>query len=109
MHELGIAQSIVDAVLDAVEEPRITRLELQIGKLSGVVADALRFCFDLVTEGTALQGARLDIVEVPGRGDCRACGASFELHDPIVLCACGSADVEIGSGQQLRIAAVDVG
>ncbi|MBB5152573.1 hydrogenase maturation nickel metallochaperone HypA/HybF [Saccharopolyspora phatthalungensis] len=109
MHELGITQSIVDAVLDAIEEPRITRLQLEIGKLSGVVPDSVRFCFDLVASGTALDGARLDIVEPPGRGACRSCGHTCEFDDPIVLCPCGSADVQVRSGRELKITAVDVG
>lgn len=108
MHELGITQSVVDAVLDAVEEPRITRLQLEIGTLSGVVPDSVRFCFDLVAEGTPLEGAYLDIVEPTGRGRCRVCGAEFELPDPIVLCACGSADVAVLAGQELRVRSVEV-
>lgn len=108
MHELGITQSVVDAVLDAVEEPKITRLELEVGKLSGVVCDSVRFCFELVAEGTALEGARLDIVEPPGRGTCRACGGELELDDPIALCDCGSADITVVAGRELRVKAVEV-
>ncbi|MDR7303366.1 hydrogenase maturation nickel metallochaperone HypA/HybF [Haloactinomyces albus] len=108
MHELGITQSIVEAVLDVVEEPRITRLQLEIGRLSGVVPDSVRFCFDLVAEGTALDGAQLDIVEPEGRGSCRRCGAEFEVPDLIVLCPCGSADVAVLEGRELRVRSVEV-
>lgn len=108
MHELGITQSVVDTVLDAVAESRITRLRLEIGALSGVVPDAVRFCFDVVVTGTALEGAELDIVHSPGRGACRECGAEFELRDVIVLCDCGSADVAVLDGQQLRVTSVEV-
>ncbi|RCW40389.1 hydrogenase nickel incorporation protein HypA/HybF [Halopolyspora algeriensis] len=108
MHELGITQSVVEAVLDAVAEPRITRLQLEIGKLSGVMPDSVRFCFDLVAQGTALEGACLDIVEPAGSGRCHACGIECELSDPIVLCSCGSADVTVLSGQRLRVRSVEV-
>ncbi len=108
MHELGITQSVVDAVLESVGEPRIARLQLEIGKLSGVVPDAVRFCFDIVASGTALEGARLDIVEPSGRGSCRDCGAEFDLDDVIVLCECGSADVAVLAGRQLRVRSVEV-
>ncbi len=108
MHELGITQSVVDAVLDAVDEPRISLLRMEIGRLSGVVPDSVRFCFDLVVEGTALEGALLEIVEPAGQARCRSCGAPFEVEHPIVLCRCGSADVEVLSGRELRIKAVEV-
>lgn len=108
MHELGITQSIVEAVLDAVGERRIVRLWLEIGRLSGVVPDAVRFCFDLAAAGTALEAAELDIDEPAGRGECRECGVEFEVDTPIVLCACGSADVAVLAGRELRIRAVEV-
>ena len=108
MHELGITQSIVETVLDSVGQRRITGLCLEIGALSGVVSDSVRFCFDIVAQGTALEGARLNIVEPPGRGCCRECGADFELDDLIVLCPCGSADVAVTAGRQLRVTSVEV-
>ena len=108
MHELGITQSIVETVLDSVGQRRIIGLCLEIGALSGVVSDSVRFCFDIVAQGTALEGARLNIVEPPGRGCCRECGADFELDDLIVLCPCGSADVAVTAGRQLRVTSVEV-
>ncbi|ASU79317.1 hydrogenase nickel incorporation protein HypA [Actinopolyspora erythraea] len=108
MHELGITQSVVDAVLEAVPEPRVTRLELEVGKLSGVVPDSVRFCFDLVVSGTALEGARLDIVTPAGSGRCRDCDRLVVLEDQLAVCDCGSLDVEVVSGRELRIRAVDV-
>lgn len=109
MHELSITQSVVEAIVDRVAGARVSRVRLEIGKLSGVVPDSVRFCFDLVTDGTTLQGARLDIEEPSGRAHCTRCGTSFDTDDPIVLCPCGSADVEVLAGQELRIRSVEVG
>ena len=61
MHELAITEGVVDAVTGRLPGTRITWVRLEIGALSGVVADSVRFCFDLVTEGTDLEGARLEI------------------------------------------------
>lgn len=108
MHELAITESVVAAVSDHVGTARVMRVQLQIGKLSGVVPDSVRFCFDICTEGTALAGARLDIVETPGRAQCRDCEATIELHDPIALCSCGSANLQLLAGQELRIVEVEV-
>ncbi len=108
MHELAITQAVVGAVLERVPGATVTCVRLDIGALSGVVPDSVRFCFDLVTEGTSLAGARLEITQCAGRCVCRACGAEFEPDDLIALCPCGSADVAVISGQQLQIASVEV-
>lgn len=108
VHELGITQSVVETVLESVEAPRITGLQLEIGRISGLVPDSVRFCFDLVVEGTALEGARLEIVEPPGRVRCRACDAEFDVVEMVALCECGSVDLDVLSGRQLRIRSVEV-
>ena len=108
MHELAITQSVVDAVAERLPGQRVTCVSLEIGALSGVVADSVRFCFDLVTEGTTLEGAALEITEPVASCECRACARVFEPDGPIVLCPCGSADVTVLSGQDLRIKSVQV-
>lgn len=108
MHELAITQSVVDAVAERFGDSRVLAVRLAIGKLSGVLPDAVRFCFDLVAEGTPVAGARLDIDEPSGRGACRRCGREFDIDQPILLCPCGSADVELISGGELRISSVEV-
>jgi hydrogenase nickel incorporation protein HypA/HybF len=108
MHELAITEQIVSGVSERVGDQRVTRVVLEIGRLSGVVPDAVRFCFDLCAEGTSLAGARLDIVQLSGRGRCRACGEEAEIDDPLALCGCGSADLDVRGGQELRIREVEV-
>jgi hydrogenase nickel incorporation protein HypA/HybF len=108
VHELGITQSVVDAVTQRLPGTRVSCVRLDVGALSGVVADSVRFCFDLVTEGTSLAGARLEINQTPGRCRCLACDAEFEPDDSLLLCPCGSAEVTVLSGQELTIASVQV-
>ncbi len=108
MHELAIAESLVDAVTEQLPGQRIREVRLEIGALSRVVADALLFCFDLATEGTALEGASLEITEPGIQCECRTCGQTFDPDGPILLCPCGSADVKVLSGQQLSITTVRV-
>jgi hydrogenase nickel incorporation protein HypA/HybF len=108
MHELAITQSIVDAVAERFGERRISGVRLEIGRLSGVLPDAVRFCFDLVAEGTAVAGARLDIDEPAGRACCRECAREFEADYPILLCPCGSARVDVVAGGELLIRSVEV-
>jgi hydrogenase nickel incorporation protein HypA/HybF len=108
MHELALTQYIVDAVLDKVGDAQVERVRLEIGRLSGVAVDALRFCFELVADGTPLQEAQLDIDEPPGLGHCRSCDQDVRFEQPVLLCPCGSANIELSSGQQLTIVAVEV-
>lgn len=108
MHELSIAESVVEAVLERTGERPVTVVRLSVGKLSGVVPDALTFCFELATAGTALEGAALEIVEMSGRAHCRRCDQDFQKDDLILLCECGSADVDVVAGRELSVTSVEV-
>ncbi|MBA8823580.1 Zn finger protein HypA/HybF involved in hydrogenase expression [Saccharopolyspora lacisalsi] len=66
MHESGITRSAVEALLDAGEQSRTTRPESEVDELSGVVPDSVRFCFGLVVEGAALDGAPSTSPSRPG-------------------------------------------
>jgi hydrogenase nickel incorporation protein HypA/HybF len=107
MHELGIAQEVV-ALVAADARGKVTRVVLEIGKLSAVLPDAVRFCFDLCSDGTSLAGAELDIIEVPGRARCRACGREVVLEGPLEGCDCGGYDLEWLSGAELRVKEYEV-
>lgn len=108
MHELSIMQGLVDAVLDRTGERPVAAVNLRVGSLSGVLPDAMRFCFDVVSAGTPLAGARLQIDEPQGVARCRSCAEEFVLADLILLCPCGSADVEVLSGRELMLMSVEV-
>ncbi len=108
MHELAITEGLVDAVTERLPGQRVTCVRLEIGALSGVAADSVRFCFDLVTEGTSLEGAALEIALPPAVCNCRLCGMDFEPDGPIAICPCGSAEVTVLAGQDLKITSVQV-
>jgi hydrogenase nickel incorporation protein HypA/HybF len=108
MHELAIAESVLDSILERTGERQVREIRLEIGKLSGISADSLRFCFELVAAGTGVDGAELDIDEPPGRAHCVTCSEEFLLSDRILLCACGSSDVRVLGGDELRIVSVEV-
>lgn len=109
MHELSLTQAVVDAVAEKLGDTPIARVTLEIGRLSGVVVDSVRFCFPVVAQGSTLEGADLVIIEPPGAARCRDCGAAFELDDPILLCpGCGGANVTVDTGDELRIRSVEV-
>ncbi len=103
MHELGITQEIVSIVSQRADGAKVARVVVEVGKLCAVLPDALAFCFELCAQGTALEGAMLEVVEIPGRAACRACGDEVVLERPFGRCACGSSDLQWLSGEELRI------
>ena len=73
-----------------------------------ILPDSIRFCFDLCSEGTVAEGARLEILEIPGRARCRECGEEFVLEQPFGRCDCGSTDLEWLSGDELKVKELEV-
>ena len=108
MHELAITQAIVEAAAARSGGAKVVRVVVEIGKLSGVMPDALRFCFGPCCEGTPLAGATLDVEEPPGLAACRACGDRFALEALFGACACGSRDLDLISGRELRVREMEV-
>lgn len=108
MHELGITRNIVSIVEEAAKGRRVRRVTLDIGQLSGVAPDAILFCFDIVAEGTLLDGARLDINRIPGRVRCRSCGADFDTATLYAACACGCRAVDRLQGEELNIREMEI-
>ena len=109
MHELAIAESIVGAVCEKADGRPVRRVTVRIGALTAVVPDAMRFCFDLAVEATVADGAELAIDHRPGAACCRNCGLDVRLESPILLCPCGSADLEVTGGRELQIVSMEVG
>jgi hydrogenase nickel incorporation protein HypA/HybF len=79
MHELGIVQEVIDLVTEHARGARVKRVVLEIGKLTAVSAEAIRFSFDVCRADTVAEGAELQIVETPGRARCQAWGANWFL------------------------------
>lgn len=107
MHELSIAQSLLDIVLEEAAKhgvSRVTKVVVKVGKFTGVVPSALTFSFDMIKEDTMAAEAVLDIEEVPLMGVCHACGADLDMAEPVFACtACGSDDIKVTQGQELYI------
>jgi hydrogenase nickel incorporation protein HypA/HybF len=109
MHELAIAESVIETIRDKTGDRTVLVIRLEIGTLAGVLVDSLRFCFELAAADTPLAAAELQISQPVGMAHCRTCGADFGVSDLILLCECGSVDVDVLDGQQLRISSVEVG
>jgi hydrogenase nickel incorporation protein HypA/HybF len=109
MHELSIAEAIVAIVDRHAEGRRVSRVEVSVGHLRQVVPTALSFAFELVAQGTALEGAELVLEHVPAAGRCRACAAESGLDGfPLACRECGAHDVEVIAGEELLVESLDL-
>ena len=105
---MSIVQSVIETVAERAGDARVLRVTRQIGRLSAVLPDAVRFCFEVAREGTALEGAELAIVQTEGLARCRGCGAEVRASDPLAQCACGGCDLEWLAGHELLIRSMEV-
>ena len=103
MHEMSICQNIVAIVAEHAKTQKVRRVRLEIGKLSCVMPEALTFCFDVVAQGTVLEGAVLEIIEIEGLAKCLDCGAEVKLVALAGHCACGSRNLQQLAGDELNI------
>ena len=109
MHELSITRSVVGIVSERAQGQKVLRVTLEVGRLSGMWSEAIRFCFDLCTKGTPLEGATLQIVDVTGRGVCAACGAEPVMTMPLGRCPlCHEPSLRIVAGTELKIKEMEV-
>lgn len=108
MHEVGITQTIVDIVAENAKGAKVQRVSLEIGKLAAIMPDAIKFCFDVCSQGTVLEGATLEIIEIPGLARCRQCGAKVTIEESYSICDCGSMELDIISGEELKIKEIEV-
>ena len=112
MHEMSIAMNIVNIACKEAEKANATSIsiiELDVGKLSGVMVDSLNFCYESVCKGTLAEGSELMINELQAMAACKKCGESFEIESFMALCPkCESYEIDILQGRELKLKAVSV-
>jgi hydrogenase nickel incorporation protein HypA/HybF len=112
MHELSVAQALVEQVENIVREQHAnsaTLIRVRIGALSGVVAELLASAFSLAAAGSAAEHAEMVVVEAPIRVRCQTCGAETEAKANRLLCgACGDWHTQVISGDELILESVEL-
>ena len=107
MHEISLLEQVRDILLEhsiSQDFTKVSQVTLEVGALSCVEEEALRFGFDVVMQGSLAEGAELTIICINGLGFCQVCQQSVSiqsLHDPCVLC--GSFGVKVVQGEEMRI------
>lgn len=109
MHEVSISRSIADTIRHHAEGRPVERVRVELGQLRQIVPSTLSHCWELVVEGTDLDGVALDVTVVPATIECRACGQRRQLLDAVFVCdACGGDRVAIVSGEEFLISSFDL-
>jgi len=112
VHELAITQNILDIVLDeakAAQASKITRINLVIGELSGVVSDCVLFHFDFLKKDNAAETATIDFRLVPAELRCRDCLTNFKPKDSAWVCPnCQSTRLDVISGRECYVESIEV-
>jgi hydrogenase nickel incorporation protein HypA/HybF len=112
MHELSVAQSIVEIIQKHVPESeweRVAAVRLKIGTIAGVVPESLEFSFQAIIAESACKNARLEIESIPFQIHCNACNTTSENEAGFTLCStCGSTDTKILSGSELYITEIEI-
>jgi hydrogenase nickel incorporation protein HypA/HybF len=112
MHELSIAQSIVDIIRQYVPDDQaesVRLVKIRVGPLAGVVPDSLDFCFGAIVADTKLRKARLDIEATRLRSQCTGCDEAFEVEEASFICPrCGSGEIKVVSGTELQVVEIEL-
>ncbi len=113
MHELSIALSMIDMAAEEAARrggARVHAIHLRLGRLSGVVKEALLFSYDVACEGTTLEGSRLVIEEVPVAVYCPVCRAETTLDSVQMFCCrvCGTPTPEVVRGKELEVTGLEI-
>lgn len=112
MHEMSLCEGIRGIVEDQARRHgfvAVKVLRLEIGRFAGVEKAALGFAFDVVMRGSAAEGARLEILDLPGRALCYDCGEEAVIEDRFDPCPlCGGGRLMPVGGDEMRIKDMEV-
>lgn len=112
MHEMSLAEGIVQIVEDtarAHDAQAVRAVWLELGALSHVELESLRFSWDVVRRGTVAADARLEVVATPGRAWCMPCGDTVALARLGDACPrCGSHQLQVTQGEEMRVKEIEI-
>ncbi len=112
MHELSIAQNILEIVQQSVPEAEasaVRYVRVRVGQLSGVVPESLDFCFSALVSDTNWQRATLDFEQTPATFRCKECSHHYQDEDMTFICPiCKSKNIELTSGKELELVEIEL-
>lgn len=108
MHELGLAEGVLETVRRRAGGRAVIRVRVRAGVRHGVDERSMAQAFRFVAEGTEADGAALDLVTVPVRLVCRGCGHTADTYDVLAICPnCASDSVDLTGGDELILESLE--
>ena len=112
MHEITLCQNVIGQLEAAANREKfstVKKIWLDIGALSHVTEEAMRFAFDIVTKDTLATNAILEIRKIPAQGHCERCHKISAMTQRYEPCSeCGNFPLVVVSGEELRIKNIEV-
>lgn len=112
MHEMSLCESVLQILEENAKRQEFDAVKtvwLEIGELSGVEVEAMRFSFEVVTRGTLADHARLEIIAVPGEAWCMQCSKKVSVMQRFDACPdCGSYQLQVTAGDEMKIKELEV-
>ncbi|MFZ2163380.1 MAG: hydrogenase maturation nickel metallochaperone HypA [Sideroxyarcus sp.] len=112
MHEMSLAEGVLQLIEDSAKTQDFSRVKtvwLEIGQLAGVEVEAMKFCFDAVVHDSIAEGAKLEVIEIPGQAWCLHCAEVVHVTAMFDACPkCGSHQVQVTGGNEMRVKELDV-
>jgi len=112
MHELAVTESLLNTALEYAEKneaQKVTCLNLTVGSLSGIIDESVQFYWDMISEGTICQSAKLSFEKIPARMRCLACNHEYALEQELIPCpACQSMDIKVISGSEFFLDSIEI-
>ncbi len=112
MHEMALTEGVLRLLEDqaaAQHFERVRKVWLEIGELSTVDPEALRFCFEAIRAGTLAEDAALEIIRTPGRAYCMDCSKAVRVVQRYDSCPdCGGDRLQVTGGDEMRVKELEV-
>lgn len=112
MHEMSLCEGIRRVIEEQAEAHNVTQIKtvrVEIGRFAGVEKPALEFAFDVVMRGSPAEGAKLEMLDLPGRATCFDCAKDVEIENRLDPCPeCGGGKLMPSGGDELRIKDLEV-
>lgn len=112
MHEMSLCEGVLQVLQTEAGKQGFNKVKtvwLEIGELSTVEADAMLFSFDVVTRNSLADGAKLNIIDVPGTAWCMQCAKNVAIKKRFDECPdCGSYQLQVTGGEEMKIKELEV-
>lgn len=112
MHEAAITQSIVDSVIETLNEQHVTgnvtEIVVTVGVSQGLIPESMQMYFDMSVPDTPLKDAQLNVVVQPMIAHCPQCDEDHELMEPIMYCPVCGTPMDLVKGDEILITSIEV-